>query len=100
MTSDSDEPEQECQENLKEGRTWVQVAKVRERLFHRIGLLAAAIGFVAGLVMLVADAVRWDVNLGNLPLVIYSVLGALIVLGFACFVIYGIVRALGWFISS
>jgi hypothetical protein len=73
------------------------------RGFHRLGLLLAAILFLMGLVMVVADGVHlrlWETKLSDLPVVIGGVLIGLLGLSLACLAVYGIVRAIGWVIGG
>ena len=73
------------------------------RGFHRLGLILAALLLVAGLAMMVVDAVHlklWDASLSDLPVVVGGVLIGLFGLGLACLAVYGLVRAIGWVIGG
>jgi hypothetical protein len=71
--------------------------------FHQLGLLLAATLLAIGLPLMVADAVRlklWEAGQGDIPVLIFGVLIALIRLGLACLAVYGVVRAIGWVIGG
>jgi hypothetical protein len=56
------------------------------RSFHKLGLLLAATLLAIGLPLMVADAVRlklWEAGQGDIPVLIFGVLIALIRLGLA-----------------
>jgi hypothetical protein len=77
--------------------------RVSRRSFHQLGLLLAATLLAIGLPLMVADAVRlklWDAGQGDIPVLIFAVLIALVGLGVACLAVYGVVRAIGWVIGG
>jgi hypothetical protein len=73
------------------------------RGFHQLGLLLAATLLAIGLPLMVADPVRlklWEAGQGDIPVLVFAVLIALVGLGLACLAVYGVIRAIGWVIGS
>ena len=73
------------------------------RGFHQLGLLLAATLLAIDLALMVAGAVRlklWDAEQGDIPVLVFGVLIALVGLGLACLAVYGVVRAIGWVIGD
>jgi hypothetical protein len=72
------------------------------RNFHRLGLLVAAIIFTTGLVLMAKDALGlrlWDLNRGDIPILVRNITIVLIGIGLVALAAYGIVRAIGWMID-
>ena len=107
MTAHSDDLERALQESLKlRGEPAVEVAKSKDnsskrvsRDFHRLGIFAALMAGAVSFVLIAHDAVTlrlWKVTYGDLPVVLVGVAEVAIV----CLVVYGLIRAIGWFINN
>jgi hypothetical protein len=73
------------------------------RNFHRLGLLVAALIFLAGLLLMAKDALGlrfWDLIPADIPILASGIAIGLIGIGIASFAGYGIVRAIGWAVDK
>ena len=107
MTSDSDNLEEVLRENLKlRGELTAEVAKSKNdgrrqvsRDFHRLGIVIALMAGAVSFVLIAHDAVTlrlWKVTYGDLPVVLVGVVEVALV----CLAVYGLIRAIGWFINN
>jgi hypothetical protein len=107
MTSDRDDLERALRENLRlRGELAVEVAKPKDnsrqrvsRDFHRLGIIIALMVGAVSLVLIAHEAVTvrlWEVTYGDLRVVLVGVVEVTVV----CFLVYWLIRAIGWVINN